>query len=44
MTDHRRFIDLAATSIDFDLTPAERAELDAHLAACADCGDFDGHD
>jgi len=39
MTDHRRFIDLAATSIDFDLTPAERAELDAHLAACADCGE-----
>ncbi len=37
MTDHRRFIDLAASSIDFDLSPAEQAELDAHLTSCADC-------
>ena len=37
MTDHRRFIDLATLSIDFDLSPAEQAELDAHLTGCADC-------
>src|SRR4026208_1858494 len=37
MTDHRRFLDLVAISIDFDLSPSERAELDAHVAGCADC-------
>ena len=37
MIDHRRFLDLAAISIDFDLSPVERAELDAHLVACAGC-------
>jgi len=34
---HERFHDLAATALDFDLEPSERAELDAHLEACDAC-------
>jgi anti-sigma factor RsiW len=37
---HDRFIDLAAASIDFELSPAERAELDGHLTTCAPCRSF----
>ncbi len=37
MTDHRRFLELAATAIDFDLSDAEAAELTAHLQTCAPC-------
>ena len=34
---HDRFLDLAAAAIDFDVAPAERAELDRHLATCGAC-------
>jgi len=37
MLDHARAQDLAAVSIDFDLTVEERAELDRHLHACVAC-------
>ena len=37
MIDHRRALFLAATAIDFDLDPAERRQLDEHLAGCAAC-------
>src|SRR5262245_34491541 len=37
MPVHERFLELAATAIDFDLTPPEAAELERHLAACVDC-------
>jgi hypothetical protein len=37
MIDHRRSLDLAASSIDFDLSAPERLELDEHLASCAAC-------
>ena len=37
MTDHRRWQILAATAMDFELDAAERAELDGHLHACANC-------
>lgn len=36
-TVHEEFLELAAAAIDFELTPAERASLDAHLASCATC-------
>lgn len=34
---HRRFLELAAASIDFELSQREHGDLDAHLAACASC-------
>ena len=34
---HRRFLELAAASIDFDLSQREHRDLNAHLAACASC-------
>lgn len=37
MTDHGRALDLAAAALDWDLTPAESAELSGHLATCARC-------
>ena len=37
MSIHDGFLDLAATAIDFDLEEYDRAELDRHLAGCADC-------
>lgn len=37
MLDHDRAQDLAATSLDFDLTVEERVELDTHLHACVAC-------
>lgn len=37
MTEHARIRDLAATALDFELEPDERAELDGHLAACPAC-------
>jgi hypothetical protein len=37
MTDHRRTLALAATAIDWQLAPAERHELDEHLASCSSC-------
>lgn len=40
MIDHQRFRELAATSLDFDLTPAESARLAAHLESCIACRHF----
>lgn len=37
MTAHRRALDLAAASLDWDLTGPERDEMDAHLATCTSC-------
>src|SRR6476661_5748216 len=37
MLDHERFLELAATSIDFPLPPAESTELEQHLASCTEC-------
>jgi len=37
MNDHLRARTLAATSLDFELQPAGRADLDAHLRDCAAC-------
>ena len=37
MISHERFLELAATAIDFELEPEERAELDRHLAECDSC-------
>jgi hypothetical protein len=34
---HQRFRELAATAIDFSLSPAEEAALNAHLAECVPC-------
>jgi hypothetical protein len=34
---HDRYLELAATALDFELAPAESATLAAHLAACARC-------
>jgi hypothetical protein len=34
---HHDFLELAAAGIDFELTAAERASLDAHLATCHAC-------
>jgi hypothetical protein len=35
--DHDRALELAASAIDFGLSPAEDAELTEHLASCAAC-------
>jgi alpha-2-macroglobulin len=40
MTIHDRARELAATAIDFDLSPAERDELDVHLRDCEPCRTF----
>ena len=40
MIDHQRSRELAATSLDFDLTPSESATLAAHLDGCAACRHF----
>ena len=37
MSPHELTRSLAATAIDFELTPAERAELEGHLASCSVC-------
>ena len=37
MVAHDRFRELAAISLDFDLSADERVELDGHLAACEAC-------
>ena len=37
MSIHEGFLELAAAAIDFDLDEYDRAELDRHLAGCADC-------
>lgn len=37
MIDHRHAIELAATSVDFDLDDDDREQLDAHLRACESC-------
>ncbi len=34
---HERSLELAAVALDFELTPAETAELETHLASCAAC-------
>jgi hypothetical protein len=34
---HREFLELAAAGIDFELSRAERARLDTHLATCQAC-------
>ncbi|HKW35224.1 MAG TPA: anti-sigma factor [Candidatus Acidoferrum sp.] len=34
---HDEFLELCAAATAGELTPAEQAKLDAHLAACADC-------
>ncbi len=39
---HLRFRELAATALDFPLSPAEAAELEAHLATCPDCARLAG--
>ncbi len=36
-TSHNRFLELAAATIDFELSPVERATLDRHLATCTTC-------
>ena len=36
-TIHDQYLELAAAAIDFDLSPAERADLAAHLAECTAC-------
>lgn len=37
MTDHTRAVRLAATALDFDLTPEERVELELHRGECVRC-------
>jgi hypothetical protein len=37
MSEHTRAQELAATALDFELTPDEREELERHLTACAAC-------
>jgi hypothetical protein len=37
MTVHDEFLELAATAIDFELSPAETARLDLHLSTCVAC-------
>jgi len=37
MTEHARFLDLAANSVGWGLDEAERRELDAHLRTCSSC-------
>ncbi len=39
---HGRFLDLAAAAIDFELTSAEQAELEGHLATCTACDRWAG--
>ena len=36
-TTHDEYMELAAASFDFNLSPAERASLDAHLSGCIPC-------
>ena len=40
MIDHQRFRELAATSLDFELTSSESATLAGHLATCPACRHF----
>ena len=40
MTDHETYLLLAAKQLSESLTPAEEAELDAHLATCPSCRSF----
>ena len=35
--NHDRSLELAAMAVDFELTRAETAELETHLATCASC-------
>lgn len=37
MNGHDTYLELAAASIDFPLTPEERRRLESHLAECAPC-------
>jgi len=37
MAVHEEFLELCAAATAGELTPAEQAKLDAHLAVCADC-------
>ena len=37
MNVHERTLVLAATTVDFEISPDERDELDRHLAGCAGC-------
>ena len=37
MSIHDAFLEVAATSLDFDLEDDERAELDRHVAGCESC-------
>src|SRR5271156_1720478 len=37
MGPHEKFLELCAAATVGDLSPDERAELDVHLAECADC-------
>jgi hypothetical protein len=37
MTEHRRFLDLVAASIDFELTEAEHDLVAGHIATCRAC-------
>ncbi len=37
MAVHEEFLELCAAATASELTPAEQAKLDAHLAICADC-------
>ena len=37
MIGHERALDLAATAIDFELSPADRSALEGHLASCPTC-------
>lgn len=40
MIDHEEARRLSATALDFDLEPAERDDLDAHVRSCAACRQF----
>lgn len=40
MADHGYFEELICAELDGELTPAQREELDAHLAACPRCRSF----
>ncbi len=35
MIDHERALELAATALDFELSPADNEALTAHLDTCA---------
>ncbi len=41
MSDHTRAVRLAATALDFDLAPEERAELELHRRDCVGCRQID---